>query len=154
MATSFRSRTGCRRRPRPPKAPAAPSGPARPDVVMRILVFGGWGQLGSDLAKASAGRHLLARPAHSEVDVTDPGSVAGVVSAERPDAVVNAAAFHKVEVCEQDPTTTFAVNAIGALHVARAAREAAARCAFVSTDYVFDGEKPDGYSEDDAVSPL
>lgn len=43
---------------------------------MRLLVFGGWGQLGSDLALAAHGRHEMARPRRSEVDVTDGAAVA------------------------------------------------------------------------------
>lgn len=121
---------------------------------MRILVFGGSGQLGADLLIAAEGRHELVRPSHAEADVTDPEAVARAVEAAGPDAIVNAAAFHKVERCEEDPATTFAVNAIGALHVARAARSAGARCVFVSTDYVFDGERASGYAEDDAPSPV
>jgi dTDP-4-dehydrorhamnose reductase len=121
---------------------------------MRLLVFGGWGQLGSDLAIAAEGRHALVRPRHGDADVTDEAAVRRAVEAERPDAVVDAAAFHKVEICEQDPATTFAVNTIGALTVARAANDAGARCVFVSSDYVFDGEQSAGYAEDDAVAPL
>ena len=121
---------------------------------MRLLVFGGWGQFGSDLAAAAGGRHELNRPPHAEVDVTDSDRVERVVAADRPDAVIDAAAFHKVELCEEDPSMAFAVNAVGALNVARAARAAGASCAFVSTDYVFDGENPHGYTEDHPVAPL
>jgi dTDP-4-dehydrorhamnose reductase len=122
---------------------------------MRILVFGGWGQLGTDLAAAGAARgHELIRPTRAEADVTDAGAVEATVAAGRPDAVVDAAAFHKVELCEQEPERSFAVNAAGALHAARAARSVGARSVFVSTDYVFDGEKPHGYDEDHPVGPL
>jgi dTDP-4-dehydrorhamnose reductase len=121
---------------------------------MRLLVFGGWGQLGTDLASAAEGRHQLVRPARTDADVTDLDAVRRVVAEAGPNAVVDAAAFHKVEVCEQDPATTFAVNAVGALNVARAARESGARCVYVSSDYVFDGTNPHGYVEDHPVSPL
>jgi dTDP-4-dehydrorhamnose reductase len=121
---------------------------------VRLLVFGGWGQLGSDLAIAADGRHELVRPRHAEVDVTDPAAVAGAVDAARPDAVIDAAAFHKVELCETHPEQAFAVNAVAPFHVARAARGAGARTVFISTDYVFDGANPDGYREDDPVGPL
>jgi len=121
---------------------------------MRIVAFGAWGQLGADLAHAAAGRHELIRPTHSDADVTDAGAVERVVGEHRPDAVLNAAAFHKVELCEEDPEQSFAVNALGALHVARAARDSGARSVFVSTDYVFDGENPHGYAEDHPVAPL
>lgn len=76
------------------------------------------------------------------------------VESVRPDAVVDAAAFHRVEECERRPDAAFAVNALGALHVARAAEAAAAGCIFVSTDYVFGGEREDGYAEDDPPAPV
>src|SRR5450759_2751380 len=107
---------------------------------MRIIVFGGWGQLGSDLTIAATGRHELIKPRHTDLDVTD--------------AVIHAAAFHKVEACAQDPGRAFAVNAIGTLNVARAARRVGAWTVFVSTDYVFKGESPSGCAEDDPVEPL
>jgi dTDP-4-dehydrorhamnose reductase len=121
---------------------------------MRLVVFGGWGQLGSDLALAAAGRHELTRPTHAEVDIADPAAVTAYLGDAPPDAVVNAAAFHKVELCEEDPDRAFRVNAVGALGVARAARAVGARSLFVSTDYVFDGERSGGYREDDPVGPL
>jgi dTDP-4-dehydrorhamnose reductase len=121
---------------------------------MRILVFGGWGQLGADLASATAGRHDLIRPTRGQADVTDPEAVAAQVAAAAPHAVIDAAAFHKVELCEEDPTRSFAVNSVGALNVARACRVVGARAVFVSTDYVFDGESPHGYVEDAVVRPL
>jgi dTDP-4-dehydrorhamnose reductase len=121
---------------------------------VRLLVFGGWGQLGTELARAAEGSHELIRPARSEADVTDPGAVAAAVRGAGPDVVVNAAAFHRVEACEDDPGSALAVNAIGAVHVARAAAEAGARTVFLSSDYVFDGLKGIGYGEDDPVSPV
>ncbi len=71
-----------------------------------------------------------------------------------PDAVIDAAAFHRVEACEADPTTAFAVNAVGARTVATEARGAGARTVYVSTDYVFDGERDDGYTEDAPTGPV
>lgn len=121
---------------------------------MRLLVFGGFGQLGSDLALAAAGRHELIRPSRAEVDVLDGPAVEVAVRAARPDAVVNLAAFHRVEACEADPARAFAVNAVGARAVAASARAAGARCVFVSTDYVFGGELRTGYPEDAPPSPV
>jgi dTDP-4-dehydrorhamnose reductase len=120
---------------------------------VRILLIGGSGQLGSDLQDA-AGRHAVVAPSHAELDVTDRGAVERLVPGYGPDAVIDAAAFHKVELCEADPIRAFAVNAVGALDVATAAQAAGARCVFVSTDYVFDGAKADGYAEDDPARPL
>lgn len=122
---------------------------------MKILVFGGWGQLGSDLAIAARGRHELTRPTRSEVDIHDAERVRGVIGAVHPDVVVNMAAFHKVEQCHEEPSTAMATNAVGALNVARGARMAGARTVYISTDYVFGGTpSPGGCREDTPVSPL
>jgi dTDP-4-dehydrorhamnose reductase len=121
---------------------------------MRLLLFGGWGQLGSDLELASRGRHELNRPTRAEVDVTDSEAVGRAIQEARPDAVVNAAAFHKVVACEEHPDRAFAVNATAAYNVAKAAASAGSRCLFVSTDYVFDGSDPRGYGEDSPTAPL
>ena len=121
---------------------------------MRILLIGGSGQLGSDLRAVAAGRHELVAPPHGEVDVTDPATVERAMVDVAPHAVIDAAAFHKVERCEEDPERAFAVNALGAGTVARAARTHGARAVFVSSDYVFDGERPGGYAEDDAPHPV
>jgi dTDP-4-dehydrorhamnose reductase len=121
---------------------------------MRLLVFGGWGQLGTDLANVAGDSHTLVRPRHAEVDITDAHAVGACVAEVRPDAVVNMAAFHKVDRCQEEPETTFAVNAVGALNVARAAQGVGARVMYVSTDYVFDGSVREGYREQDPVGPV
>jgi dTDP-4-dehydrorhamnose reductase len=121
---------------------------------MKLLVLGGWGQLGTDLAMAAEGRHDLIRPTRDEVDVTDHEAVRAAAANHRPDALLDLAAFHKVELCEQDPETAFRVNAVGAWNTATGARDVGARAMFVSSDYVFDGERPEGYAEDDRVGPL
>ena len=121
---------------------------------MRLLVLGGWGQLGSELAVAAAGRHELIRPPRADVDVTDRRGVERAAEEARPDAVIDAAAFHKLEACEDRPDVAFAVNAVGAWNVGRASARVGARCVFVSTDYVFDGEKAGGYEEDHPVNPV
>jgi dTDP-4-dehydrorhamnose reductase len=121
---------------------------------VRLLVFGGWGQLGSDLAAVAAGRHEVIRPRHAEVDVTDEVAVQRVIEDAVPDVVMNAAAFHVVEACEREPARAFAVNAVGASNVARASAAAHARHVFVSSDYVFDGSNERGYLEDDRPRPV
>ncbi len=121
---------------------------------MRVLLIGGSGQLGSDLRAVAAGRHDLVAPSRGEVDVTEPATVERAIADAAPDAVVDAAAFHKVERCEEEPERAFAVNALGAGTVARAARAHGARAVFVSSDYVFDGERPGGYAEDDPPRPV
>ena len=131
----------------------------------RVAILGATGQLGSDLVRAAAARNIDAVPlGHEDVEVTDAGSLKRAFDRVRPGVVINAAAFHQVDRCEEDPHEAYRVNAVGALLVARAARDVGARCVFVSTDYVFDGAKPPtanghlttdtAYTEADPVHPL
>lgn len=122
---------------------------------MRVAVLGATGQLGTDLVAsfAAAGDEVVAL-GHDDVRVEDAGSVRAALGAARPEAVVNTAAFHHLGRCEAEPETAFAVNALGALNVARAARELGAANVYVSTDYVFDGRARRPYREDDTPRPL
>jgi dTDP-4-dehydrorhamnose reductase len=122
---------------------------------VKVAVIGPRGQLGSALCEAFRRRAVdCVELDHVRVEVTDPQSVLVALRDARPAAVVNTAAFHKVDACEEDPKRAFEVNALGALHVARACREAGARCVYVSTDYVFDGAKAEPYLEEDLPNPL
>lgn len=122
---------------------------------MRVAVVGAAGQLGRALCAALEHAGLEHEPlGHDRLEVEDPDGVGRVLRDVRPDVVVNTAAFHKVDACEEDPRRAFEVNALGALHVARACREVGARCVYISTDYVFDGTKPEPYTEDDRPNPV
>ena len=105
---------------------------------MKTLVIGSSGQLGQDLM-STFGEKTVGLT-HTDIDVTDGISVSRIVREQRPDWVVNTAAFHRVDDCEKNPTLAFAVNAVGAANVARAATEIGAGVVFYSTDYVFGGE--------------
>jgi dTDP-4-dehydrorhamnose reductase len=119
---------------------------------MRTLLIGSHGQLGSDLCRVWAGE-LIALP-HEALDVCDRDQVHGVIRSEAPALVINTAAFHRVDECESNVSRPFEVNAIGAKNVADASREAGAAVMFISTDYVFDGEKGSPYVEEDVPRPL
>ncbi len=123
---------------------------------MNVSVIGASGQLGTDLVRAlgeAGGCETLAL-AHGEIEVTDPQSVRAVLGQARPAVVVNCAAFTRVDDCEDRPDEALRVNALGALHVARACAELGALCVYVSTDYVFSGEAHRPYVESDAPGPI
>ena len=105
---------------------------------MKTLVIGAAGQLGQDLMR-SLGEGAVGLN-HADIDVTDGVGVSRIIRQHQPDWVINTAAFHRVDDCELNPTLAFAVNAVGAGNVARAAEEAGAGVVFYSTDYVFGGE--------------
>ncbi len=122
---------------------------------MRIAVIGANGQLGSDLCACfAAGGDEVAALDHDAIRVEEIDSVRRALGEAGPDAILNTAAFHNVPRCEEDPATTFAVNAQGALNVARVASEIGAVNVYYSTDYVFDGAKGAPYLESDAPGPL
>jgi dTDP-4-dehydrorhamnose reductase len=120
---------------------------------MRIAVIGADGQLGSDLVKTLA-RDEVFPLYYPEFDVTRPDRMRGVLQEMRPTTVVNTAAFHQVDDCEDDPDSAFRVNSIAVRDLARLAGELGFVLVHFSTDYVFDGQKKAPYIESDPPNPL
>lgn len=121
---------------------------------MRILVTGAGGGLGRAFASAAPSHHDVVALAHGDLDVGDHDAVMQTIVPLRPDLVVNAAAFTKVDGCEAEPERAFRDNALGPQSLALASRACDAVLVHVSTDYVFDGEKGSPYDELDAPNPL
>jgi dTDP-4-dehydrorhamnose reductase len=121
---------------------------------MRVAVTGGEGGLGGRALRARASTHELISFGHGDLAVEDLSAVLDRLVPARPDVIVHAAAMTSVDGCEMDPRKAFMVNALGTRNVALAAARAAAVLVYVSTDYVFDGEKGEAYHEFDAPNPL
>ena len=111
--------------------------------------------LGRDvlLAAGNAG-HDVVGYGRAELDVTRPETLARRFDLERPDVVINCAAWTDVDGAETAEAAATAVNGEGAGNVARAAAESGARIVHVSTDYVFDGTKREPWLESDVVNPI
>jgi dTDP-4-dehydrorhamnose reductase len=122
---------------------------------MKLLVAGAAGMLGRDvlLAAGNAG-HDVVGFGRAELDATDPGAVERKLGLERPDLVLNCAAWTDVDGAEEDEEAAFAVNGTGAGNLAAGAAEVGAGIVYVSTDYVFDGAKGAPYVESDQPAPL
>ena len=120
---------------------------------MRILLTGAGGQLAHDL-KASLGGETLVALTRAELDITDAPAVRAALVRHRPDCLINAAAYNRVDDAEAEPAAAFAANAGGVENLARAAANAGAVLVHFSTDYVFDGAKRAPYIETDAPNPL
>ncbi|MDP9243315.1 MAG: dTDP-4-dehydrorhamnose reductase [Actinomycetota bacterium] len=121
---------------------------------MKLLVTGARGGLGRAFLAAVAPHHQVNAFDHEELDLGDHHAVMQHILALRPDAIVNLAAFTRVDACETDQETAFRVNGLGPQSLALAAREVGAMLLHVSTDYVFDGEKDSPYDELDDPRPL
>lgn len=122
---------------------------------MRMLLVGANGQLGTDLRLAFRKSGAEVVPVvHADLEIRNRDAVTARLAAVRPDVVVNTAAFHNVDACEKDPTTAFAVNAIGVSNLAAACAQSGAVLVHYSTDYVFGGGRKEPYGESDAPAPV
>ncbi len=122
---------------------------------MKILLFGGSGQLGHDLRiRAGALNFEIISPVSSEIDIADREQVHHLVNTVRPQLIVNSAAYTQVDKAEEDSVTAFAVNRDGARYIAEAALSVAARMFHLSTDYVYDGDADTPITEDRPTSPI
>jgi dTDP-4-dehydrorhamnose reductase len=90
---------------------------------------------------------------HRSLDVSDQGLVRETLSAEKPEVVINCAAWTDVDGCEADRERACAVNARGPENLAIASREVGATLITISTDYVFDGTKEGFYTQRDDPNP-
>jgi dTDP-4-dehydrorhamnose reductase len=110
--------------------------------------------LGQDLAPHLAPHHEVLPVDLPEVDITDPDAIGRSVEAGKPDVVIHAAAFTAVDDCERQPQRAFLVNSAGTQNVVLACRRVDVPMLYISTDYVFDGEKDGPYLENDEPNPL
>jgi dTDP-4-dehydrorhamnose reductase len=140
----------------------------------RVLVTGSAGQVGVDLVDILGGatppggdEGFLpdAQPVGSDefvvlgltrhdLDITDRDALIRAVSASRPDVIVNLAAYTQVDRAESERDVCFNVNAVATESLSLVAQDVGAHLITISTDYVFDGEKGEGYVEDDNTNPL
>ena len=121
---------------------------------MRVLLTGGSGRLGSELAALlGQDQHALAAPSSTELDVRDQGAFSAQATEFAPDVIVHAAAYTDVKGAEDDKVACWSVNVLGTRNAALAAREAGAKLVHISTDYVFWGDRGD-YREDDVPGPV
>ncbi|MGP0068076.1 MAG: SDR family oxidoreductase [Isosphaeraceae bacterium] len=115
-----------------------------------ILFTGGSGLLGGEI-KQHLPQALF--PTSSEFDVTNYEQMAAYLDGREVGVILHAAAFTSPPRCDQDPARALAVNIVGTANLVRLGLERGIRLAYISTDYVFDGERGQ-YKEDDPISPV
>lgn len=129
---------------------------------MRVLITGGSGLLGRALISASINMGIDSMPAyHSnpigrtsvKIDIMDLHGVERALREIEPDCVIHAAALTNVDLCENDPTRAWAINADATKNVADACNDEGAKVIYISTDYVFDGQNGP-YSEEAIPHPI
>lgn len=122
---------------------------------MKIIVTGAQGMLGTDVTKRllQKGFDVFAF-GKKELDVENFQEVDEMARLIKPDAVIHAAAFTKVDLAEREEEKAFSVNGIGTRNVAVASEKIGAKLMLISTDYVFDGTLSRPYREFDCPNPL
>ena len=121
---------------------------------MKVAVIGAAGLLGRALCRVFSADWSVIAVTHADVDICDLPHTKELIGCAHPDVVINAAAHTDVDRCESDPERAYRVNAFGARNVAIASRAVTASHVYVSTDYVFDGEKGAPYVESDPTDPV
>jgi len=126
-----------------------------------ILVTGASGLLGNFIVALAEGKYVVSptdviKPQHPnavEADITEAGTVRHLFLELKPDVVIHTASETNVDRCETERGRAWKINVIGTRNIADASLETGARLIFISTDYVFDGEKS-FYTEDDSPNPI
>ncbi|OIJ10419.1 dTDP-4-dehydrorhamnose reductase [Anaerobacillus alkalilacustris] len=122
---------------------------------MRVLITGANGQLGKELVKQLDKQHYsVFATSRIDLDITKESIVETKISQIRPDIIIHAAAYTDVDQAEFNKKTAFEVNALGAFYVAREAKKIGAKMVYISSDYVFSGDKSTPYNEDDPPNPI
>jgi dTDP-4-dehydrorhamnose reductase len=119
---------------------------------MKIMLIGADGQLGTDIQKVIDKNKTIPLTI-ADLDITDRAKTIAMAEKHLPDVIINTAAYTRVDDCEDNDVTAFAVNASGAKNLAIAAKKVGAVLVQISTDYVFDGTKVTPYIETDRPNP-
>jgi dTDP-4-dehydrorhamnose reductase len=121
---------------------------------MRILVTGAGGQVGGALAARFGAKHEVIAATRASLDLAEPGRLAALLDALRPEIIVNCAAYTAVDQAEDERDLAFTVNAEAPGAMARWAAVQGVPLIQLSTDYVFDGSGTRPWREDDTPAPL
>lgn len=117
---------------------------------MKILLIGGSGTLGKELQKLNA---KIICPVHALVDITDADRVEEYIRMQKPDMVINAAAVLDNRILEKTPEKAISTNIIGAANIANACIKYNIRLVYISTDYIYKGDRGN-YKETDEILPF
>jgi dTDP-4-dehydrorhamnose reductase len=123
--------------------------------MLRLLILGSSGILGSEVLKEALGRNIdYISPRSEELDVRNSAELEKAVSSYKPDWIINCAAWTNVDGAESSTLEALELNRNAVENIATAAAKAHCAVVHISTDYIFDGSSDIGYSENDATNPI
>ncbi|MFH1427032.1 MAG: dTDP-4-dehydrorhamnose reductase [Patescibacteria group bacterium] len=124
---------------------------------MKILILGAKGNLGSQLVQVYSKENDVFAFDREEVDITNQNDIAGKINKLKPSLIINAAAYNAVDKCEADKNEyklAMSLNGLAIGYLAKAAIKNKAILIHYSSDYIFPGDKPEGYIEADQPKPV
>ena len=121
---------------------------------MKIVILGTGGRLGAALLREYRDKFEVTGFDRTQLDLSDMNGVREKLQETGFDALINAAGFTKVDLCETQPDRAFLINAEAPRVLAEICGEMGSRLIHFSTDYVFDGEKREPYTEGDQATPI
>jgi dTDP-4-dehydrorhamnose reductase len=122
-------------------------------VVLRVFLTGGNGTLGTELKKLSAEGVDFYSPSSSECNILNQEQIENCFKQKDFDLVVHCAAATNVTEIEKSPLNALETNVVGTINLLRECVKYNKKMVFISTDYVFDGERGQ-YSIHDPINPL
>ena len=121
----------------------------------KLLILGKNGQLGKEFCHYLKQHNItFTAYSHQELDVCDHAKTRSIILASEADILLNCTAYNKVDLAEEDEQTAYAVNALAVANLTNICANRNIKLVHFSTDYVFDGEKKQPYTEADAAKPL
>ena len=123
---------------------------------MKVLITGSTGMLGSDCKIVFSSKYEIIAPTKEEMDIRKWDKVIEIIQKNKPDVVINCAAYTDVDACESEREVAYKINVEGARNLAQVCARFDCKIVHISSDYVFDGKKPvpQPYFEDDEPNPL
>lgn len=125
--------------------------------MAKILVTGANGMLGQDLCPILEDADFIdeiIETDHNSLDITDELQVKNFITKEKPDFIIHCAAYTNVDGAETDTEIAENINIKGTENIAKYSAKTGATLIFISTDYVFDGEKKEKYLPNDKPNPI
>ena len=121
---------------------------------MKILITGSSGMLGHDLIEVLKDKHDLILSTSKTLDITDKDKTIEFIRENKPDIVINSAAYTDVDGCETNRELAYSVNGEGVRNLAIGCAEVDCPLVQISTDYVFNGKNDRPWVEDDEIGPI